>query len=399
MTTTIRVPPGFRLAGVSAGIKSDPTKEDLTLIVADRAAVGAGVYTQNIVHAASVARNRAITPSSNIRVIVANSGNANACTGQRGMDDTHKMAALAAEACGAAAEQVLVLSTGIIGEFLPMDKIAAGVTAAAGKLGEDDDAFQKAARGILTTDKSEKISGRSLNVAGNTIQITGFAKGAGMIGPRMATMLCVILTDAMLGVDDAQSVLKDAVDDSFNCISVDGHMSTSDTVLLLASGAAGSEPLAGGNLHAFRDALRETCIELARMIPDDGEGASHLINIHVRGCATRDDAHLIAKTVASSALVKTGIAGADPNWGRFVSAAGYAGVTFDPDGMSLWLNGTQLYASGSPVAFDKRSVSRSIRDQRETFVELQLAEGDADVRFWTSDLTPDYVRFNSDYHT
>jgi glutamate N-acetyltransferase/amino-acid N-acetyltransferase len=396
---SLSVPQGFRFAAVRCGIKQDAKKEDLTLIVTKARAVAAGVYTQNIVYAAPVAVDRERTPTDSIRAVVVNSGNANACTGERGLQDAAEMCRLAAAACGAGPEQALVMSTGIIGRFLPMDKITAGIRIAADRLGEDEAAFMAAARGILTTDKSHKIAGRTLELAGVTIQIAGMCKGAGMIGPRMATMLAVVMTDAALTVQDAQAALTAAVDDSFNCISVEGHTSTNDTVLLLASGAARGEPLSGDGLDRFRDALREVCIELARQVPDDGEGSTHLVTIDAQGTRTREDAFRIAKTVADSALVKTAIAGGDPNWGRIVSAAGYSGVQFDPSGLTLKLNGTLLYRGGAPVPFEAAAVSRSIRENRETHVLLELSEGDARVRFWTSDLTVDYVKFNADYST
>jgi glutamate N-acetyltransferase/amino-acid N-acetyltransferase len=395
----IQVPLGFQLSGVYCGIKRDADKEDLALIVADRPVVAAGVYTQNLVCAAPVAVDRQRTPSDQVRAVVVNSGNANACTGQRGHEDALEMARRAAETCGAQPEQALVMSTGIIGEYLPMDRILAGIEDAASRLGTDEHAFLAAARGILTTDRSRKIAGRTFHAAGDSIRIAGMAKGAGMIGPRMATMLAIVLTDATLTVSDAQDALAEAVDHSFNCISVEGHMSTNDTVLLLASGATGSRPLAGDDLARFRNDLLQVCAELARQIPDDGEGSSHLITIDVHGARTRADAFRIAKTIADSALVKTAVAGGDPNWGRIVSAAGYAGVEFDPNRLALSVNGTELYCAGAPRAFDARQVSESIRKNRETRIELRLAEGDDSIRFWTSDLTVDYVRFNADYHT
>lgn len=396
---SIPIPQGFQFAGVHCGIKQDPTREDLSLVLATAPAVAAGVYTQNLVYAAPVAVDRSRTPSDSIRVIVTNSGNANACTGERGVRDALEMARLAAEACGALPEQALVMSTGIIGHFLPLDKIAAGIKAAAATLARDPAAFLRAARGITTTDKSHKIAGRTIQVAGRPLTMVGMAKGAGMIGPNMATLLAVVMTDAALVPDTAQQALAAAVADSFNCISVEGHTSTNDTVLLLASGAASAQPLGGADLEHFTQALRDLCIELARQIPEDGEGATHLITIDVRGCATRDEARRIAQTVADSALVKTAISGGDPNWGRIVSAAGYAGVPFDPQRLSLTVNGTLLFERGAPVKFDAAAVSRSIRDHRETQLVLQLSEGDAAIRFWTSDLTVDYVRFNADYHT
>ena len=395
----IRVPKGFRLAGVHCGIKSDPRKPDLTLVVSETPAVAAGVYTQNLVYAAPVALDRERTPSDRIRTVVVNSGNANACTGDRGLQDARRMAGLAADACGAEEDQALVLSTGIIGEYLPMDKIAAGIEAATPRLGSDDDALISAARGMMTTDTVRKLAGRTLSLGRGQVQITGMAKGAGMIGPRMATMLGLVITDAALEPDVAQSQLTAAADESFNCISVEGHMSTNDTVLLLANGAADPTPLEGEDLAAFGQALGEVCVELARAIPADGEGATHLITIEVTGCATREAARQVAKTIAESALVKTAVAGGDPNWGRIVSAAGYAGVPFDPAGVSLRVNGFLLYQAGTPVAFDAKAAAESIRQNRETFVELALGEGEGKCRFWTSDLTVDYIRINADYHT
>jgi glutamate N-acetyltransferase/amino-acid N-acetyltransferase len=398
-TPSLCVPRGFRLAGVHCGIKRNPQKEDLALVVSEAPAAAAGVYTQNLVFAAPVAFDRQRTPSGRVRVVVVNSGNANACTGRRGLADAAEMARLAAAAVGAAFDEALVLSTGVIGTFLPMEKIAAGVQAAAAAMGADERALVSAARGMLTTDTRHKLAGRQLVLDGRPVQITGMAKGAAMIGPRMATMLGLLLTDAPLSAATAQELLGRVVEESFNCISVEGHMSTNDTVLLLANGAAGGGPLAGPSLLAFEMALLEVCLELARAIPEDGEGASHLVTLHVEGCASREAARRIAKTVAESALVKAAIAGGDPNWGRIVSAAGYAGVPFDPAGVSLKLNGCLLYEHGAPVPFDAAAVSRSLREQRETQVQLTFAEGQAGARFWTTDLTPEYVRLNADYHT
>lgn len=393
------LPRGFRLSGVYAGMKRNPDKLDVSLIVSDRPATAAGVYTQNLVFAAPVKYDRARTPCADVCAVVINSGNANACTGDRGDRDAARMAELAAAACGAAGEPVLVMSTGIIGEFLPMEKIATGIAAAAERLAADDASMVAAARGMLTTDTRHKLAGRTLQIGGREVRVMGMAKGAAMIGPRMATMLGLILTDAPLSPAVAQQALLAAVADSFNCISVDGHTSTNDTVLLLANGAAGGEMPAGADLAQFQTALGEVCMELARAIPADGEGATHLVTIDVRGCDSREAAHRIAKTIAESPLVKTAVAGADPNWGRIVSAAGYAGVAFDPAGVTLHVNGNRLYQAGSPVAFDAERVSRSIRDQYETMIELDFSEGQAAVRFWTTDLTAEYVRLNADYHT
>jgi glutamate N-acetyltransferase/amino-acid N-acetyltransferase len=220
-----------------------------------------------------------------------------------------------------------------------------------------------------------------------------------MIGPNLATMLAVIMTDARLNVDDAQRLLSDAADESFNCISVEGHTSTNDSLILLANGAAGGESLTGASLAKFRGTLVEICEDLAQSIPADGEGASHLITVEVHGCRTREDAIQIAKTIADSPLVKTAVAGNDPNWGRIVSAAGYAGVDFDASKVSLHLNGSLLYERGQPAPFNEEAVSAAMAADRNTGIVLLLDEGEQSARFWTSDLTAEYVRLNADYRT
>jgi glutamate N-acetyltransferase / amino-acid N-acetyltransferase len=280
-----------------------------------------------------------------------------------------------------------------------MDRIAQGISAAAVKMNRSESSLIAAARGMLTTDTIHKLTGRTVTIAGREIQITGMAKGAAMMGPNMATMLALVMTDAALRPADAQAALTASANESFNCMSVDGHMSTNDTVLLLANGAAGGEPLTGDDLAGFQAVLDEVCVDLAKAIAGDGEGATHLVTIEITGCADRASALEIAKTVANSPLVKTALHGADPNWGRIVSAAGYAGVPFDPKGVSLHLNGYLLYKKGTPVDFDGPAVSNSIRDNRDTLVQLEFSEGTAQRRFWTADLTAEYVRLNADYRT
>lgn len=370
----------------------------MSLILSDEPCVAAAVYTTNLIVAAPITLNRTRTPSANIRAVVVNSGNANACTGQQGLENARRMAQLTADACNIDSEQVLVMSTGIIGEQLPMEKIAAGVTALVDGLGNDDASLTAAARGIMTTDTVQKVSTREFTANRQGYRITGLAKGAGMIGPRMATMLSVITTDVPLSVAEAQSMLAEVVDESFNCISVEGHESTNDNVVLLSNGHQRA-PLTGPLLEQFRGELRDLCIELAQSIPNDGEGATHLIEIEVTECRTRDEARQIARTVADSALVKTAVAGADPNWGRIVSAAGYAGIDFDPAGLELSLNGTLLYRDQTPVGFDAEAVSETIKQNRVTRIHLRIGTGTDAIRFWTSDLTTDYVHINADYHT
>jgi glutamate N-acetyltransferase/amino-acid N-acetyltransferase len=393
------LPKGFRVAGAHAGLKRNPTREDISLVVSDLPATAAGVYTTNLVFAAPVAFDRARTPGTGFRAIAVNSGNANACTGTRGLDDAAAMATSAAAAVGVPAESVLVLSTGIIGEFLPLAKIEAGLALVAGRLASDADAVVTAARGMMTTDTRPKLSGSSFRAGKTPCTLFGMAKGAAMVGPRMATMLGVILTDAALEPADAQRLLGEATEQTFNCVSVDGHTSTNDTVLLLANGAAEAKPLSGAALDAFAKALKDACEALAREIADDGEGATHVLRIEVSGCRTRDDAREIARAVADSPLVKTAVHGADPNWGRIVSAAGYSGVAFDPNRLVLRLNGTLLFERGQPVAFDADAVSASIKAARETLIELSLGTGPGSIRFYSSDLTAEYVHLNADYHT
>lgn len=393
-----QIPAGFQLGGFHCGIKRNPNKEDLSLIVCQEDTVAAGVYTTNLVVAAPVVWSRQRTPSSRVRAVITNSGNANACTGEQGDRDNAEMAALVAEKIGASDDQVLIMSTGIIGHRLPMEKIRSGIDQVSQRLGQEESHFSAAARGILTTDKDKKIASRTCQIGGQTIRLLGMCKGAGMIAPNMATMLAVVLTDARLTPEQAQSLLREVTQDTFNCISVEGHRSTNDTLLLLASGKAGG-PLGDAELRQFREELRQLCEDLAKQIPADGEGATHLIAIDVVGCARREDAFQIAKTVADSPLVKTAITGGDPNWGRIVSAAGYAGVTFNPLQMQLRVNDHLLYQQGTPVKFDEKQVSQSIKEHFETHVELRFQEGDAQVRYWTSDLTLEYVRFNSEYRT
>jgi glutamate N-acetyltransferase/amino-acid N-acetyltransferase len=396
---SIRVPQGFSMAGVHCRIKRDPQKQDLTLVMSEVPCAAAGVYTQNLVCAAPVELDRSRTPADDIRCVVICSGVANACTGEKGLRDAEQMAKLAAQACGAQEEQALVLSTGVIGHFLPMDKIEQGIAAAAVKLGTSEACVLSAAKGMLTTDTVHKLYGRTVTIEGIEYTIMGLAKGAAMMGPNMATMLSLVITDAPLTPTSAQHALTAATSDSFNCISVDGHVSTNDTVLFLANGAAGGKPLSGENFEKFLDVLEEVCIDLARSIPADGEGATHLITLEIHGAATRESALTIAKTVANSPLVKTAITGADPNWGRIVSAAGYAGVPLDPQGVTLKINGYLLYENGAPVDFNAAEVSKSIGENRDTLVQLFFSEGKAFRRFWTTDLTAEYVRLNADYHT
>ncbi len=393
------LPRGFRAAGTFCGIKRNASKLDISLITSDQPAVAAGLYTTNLVCAAPVLVDRERTPSSSIRAVITNSGNANACTGEQGLADARAMTRLTAQALGVPDESVLVMSTGVIGHPLEMEKVANGIRAAADGLAANSAALLAAAQGMLTTDTVEKLSTRTVELAGQSITVTGIAKGSGMIAPNMATMLAIVMTDARLEPADAQRLLTEINGRTFNAIDVDGHTSTNDTVILLANGQAMEGAMSRQDVEPFAIALEEVCRELALAIVDDGEGASHRIAIYVRGCRTTADAELICRAIAGSPLVKTAIAGGDPNWGRIVSAAGYAGPHFNPDGATLAVNGTELYHQGVPVPVDESAVAKSMREQFETRIELWLSEGTEEARFWSCDLTAEYVKINADYRT
>lgn len=397
MLTPNKIPAGFNFAGVATGVKQSGDL-DLALVVANQESVAAGVYTENLIRAASIDWNRSITPSSSVRAIAINSGNANACTGRPGETDNSKIADEVAAAIDASPDQVLVLSTGVIGHRLPMEKVTGGIQHANSCLSPDPASFDAASRAILTTDNGPKTASRFFEVAGVPVKILGMAKGAGMIGPRMATMLSVIITDLKIGPEQAQLALRSAVNNSFNRISVEGHTSTNDAVVLLCSGLSG--PSKPECCELFASELSALCLEMAKMIPLDGEGASHLMAIEVSGAADHQEADRIARCVANSNLVKTAVAGNDPNWGRIVSAVGYCpAANIIASQIKLRLNGCLLFDDGSPAKFDARQVSRSMADNRETRIEISLGGGPGQSRHWTSDLTEAYVRFNSEYHT
>ena len=394
----ILIPGGFRAAAVKAGIKPSGGL-DLAVLIADRPCAAAGTFTTNRVAAAPVLWDRRIVPSADVRAIVINAGNANAATGDPGLKNTRRTAEAAAERIGCRADQVLVASTGVIGHQLPMDRLLDGLGRAFEAASPEAGAFHEASRAIMTTDSRPKVVSLRQVLGGDEVTVLGIAKGAAMIGPRMATMLGFFLTDAPIAPEDLGPILAEAVEKSFNCISVEGHTSTNDTVLLLASGLPDRAPLRGNDLRTFATMIDGSCAELARMIPDDGEGATHLITIDVEGCRDREQARSIARAVADSPLVKTAIHGADPNWGRIVSAAGYAGVPFDESELSLWLDGVPLYQDGVPIDFDAEAVSAKIRGEREVIIRLALRQGTTSIRFWTCDLTAEYIRLNADYTT
>lgn len=398
MNALPELPLGFSAGGHACGIKADPNRLDLAFFASDRPAAAAGVFTQNRVCGAPVQVCRERLPRGTARGVVINSGNSNACTGDRGLADAKWMTALAAEGLGCAAEDLLVCSTGVIGRLLPKEKLAAGIPVVTKSISPSPENFHRAAQGMMTTDTVPKQSTRTVQLGGRTVRISGAAKGAAMISPNMATMLCVVMTDALVSQEALPAMLKTAVDRSFNCITIDGHTSTSDTVLLLANGAAGAGPKTADETAAFQTALNEVCMELSQKIIRDGEGASHFVTLDVKGLESHEAAVKIARAVCDSALVKTAITGNDPNWGRIVSAAGYAGVPFQERECSLVVNGFELYRTGTPLPFDEGAVSAAMKTG-ELHIELTFTRGPHEVRFWTTDLTAEYVRLNADYTT
>jgi len=397
MTTSWSLAHGYRYAGVHCGIRPDPERLDLALVVSDTPAAAAGVFTQNRVVAAPVRVCRERLPRGDARGIVICSGNANACTGARGLEDARRMTALAAEAVGCRAEEFLVCSTGVIGRHLPMPAVESGIRAAVGRLDASVQSFEHAARAILTTDTRIKVSTRAITVQGTEYHVTGFAKGAAMIGPNLATMLAFVLTDAPVAPKDLKSLARRAAEQSFNCISVEGHTSTNDSLLFFANGTGAK--LEREALAPLEDAAAAVCMELARDIAADAEGASHLITISVEGLGDDAEARRVAKAVAESALVKTAVFGADPNWGRVVSAAGYAGVTFEEEQLSMWLGDMLLYHAGTPQPFDPSTASAYLKNNREIHLRLRFTLGTGRCTFWTCDLGYEYVRLNAEYTT
>ena len=392
--------PGFRTAATACGLKKDGAL-DLTLIVADAPCSAAGVFTTNRVKAAPVLYDREVLSQSagQMRAIIANAGCANACTGDEGKVNTRQMAALAADVVGARADQVLVLSTGVIGRQLDMTKVASGISQLAPATWTRE--ANLASRAIMTTDTKPKTSSATGVIAGHTVTVAGMAKGAGMIHPGMATMLSVITTDAQVAPELLYTALKSVADMSFNRISVDGDMSTNDTVLLLASGVAGVT-ITDTELADFVALLRVVCVDLAKKIARDGEGATKLVEIRVTGAAHAQMAHRVADSIACSPLVKTAIHGNDPNWGRVVCAAGYSGAEIDPDTLTLdfGLGAEQirLVAAGMPLVVDLNAASNLLK-REDVFITLDLGLGDAATTVWTCDFSKEYVEVNAHYTT
>jgi len=396
-------PRGFKAAGVYAGIKSKQAN-DVGLLICDGLATAAAVFTTNRVFAAPVKIGREHIATGKLRGVVVNAGNANACTGRQGDKDARAMCQLAADAIGAAAKQILPSSTGIIGHPLPMDKISYGITYAAQFLGDSLEHALDFGAAILTTDIKRKAAAVEFNIGKRKVTLAGVCKGSGMIGPRLAlpgkhaTMLAYLTTDAAVPAPLLRKLLGEASDLSFNAVTIDDHTSTNDTVCLLASGLSEAQVAGTAAAKKFRAALLEVCQSLAEQIAADGEGATKTVKISVRHAASDKDAKSMARAIANSPLVKCAMNGNDPNWGRIVSAAGYAPAKFNPERCVLSLAGTTVFRSGQPVKFDPAKVSAAMKSAVvEIDLDCRLGQGDAVC--WTCDLSKEYVTINADYHT
>lgn len=382
---------GFRAAGVEAGISAVDGKKDLALVVNDGPlAAMAGVFTPNRFCAAPVQWTRGVVADGHAKAVILNSGGANACTGQAGYDQSAATAATVAGLLGCTPEDVAVCSTGLIGELLPLDNVLAGAAAAHAALADTAQAGADASHAIMTTDTKPK----TVEIEGNGYRIGGMVKGSGMIAPQLATMLCVITTDAVVTAGQMQAALAVGVDTSFNRIDVDGCMSTNDTVLLMASGASGVEP----DPDEFNALVAQACATLARQIIGDGEGASHDVRITVAGATSEDAALACGRAVAASNLLKCAIAGNDPNWGRVVSSLGTVPETvapYDPNRVTVDINGVRICDGGKPGR-DRSEVDMT---PREVHIDIDLNAGDAEATVWTDDLTHEYVHINADYES
>lgn len=382
---------GFRAAGVEAGISAVDGKKDLALVVNDGPLDAmAGVFTPNRFCAAPVQWTRGVVADGHAKAVILNSGGANACTGQAGYDQSAATAATVAGLLGCTPEDVAVCSTGLIGELLPLDNVLVGAAAAHAALADTAQAGADASHAIMTTDTKPK----TVEIEGNGYRIGGMVKGSGMIAPQLATMLCVITTDAVVTAGQMQAALAVGVDTSFNRIDVDGCMSTNDTVLLMASGASGVEP----DPDEFNALVAQACAALARQIIGDGEGASHDVRITVAGATSEDAALACGRAVAASNLLKCAIAGNDPNWGRVVSSLGTVPETvapYDPNRVTVDINGVRICDGGKPGR-DRSEVDMT---PREVHIDIDLNAGDAEATVWTDDLTHEYVHINADYES
>jgi glutamate N-acetyltransferase/amino-acid N-acetyltransferase len=393
---TVTSAEGFYAAGIHCGIKR--SKKDLALIYSKLPCTGAGTFTLNKVKAAPLMVSQSLLAQSDfVHAVVINSGNANACTGEKGLEDVSTTQILAASFLGISPDHVVVSSTGVIGQYLPMDKIESGIRAIVPSLSSD--AGVDAAEAIMTTDTRSKYGAVEVELSAGKVRIGAIAKGSGMIMPNMATMLCFVTTDAAVDKACLQTMLSKAVQQSFNRISVDGDTSTNDMVVLLANGASGVKVDAqSSDALLFLEALTALCKKAAQAIVIDGEGATKLITVRVEGAATEEEANWVGKAIANSPLVKTAMHGEDANWGRIICAAGYSGADLAPEKVSIYFDDEPILQKGFQIALDEAR-ARQILSKSLVEIRVDLGAGDQTATWWTCDLSAEYVRINAAYRT
>ncbi len=396
---SVTAPKGFLAAGVKCGIKKSGN-HDLGLIVCPAGAKAAAVFTTNKITSAAVQVSKKHVTSPVIYAVVVNSGNANACTGKLGIRNAVRMCTETARRVEADPHKVLVASTGIIGEQLPMKNVITGIRKAAAGLADTESAGMNFTRAIMTTDTKPKMACRRIDISGKRVTIAGTTKGAGMIGPNMATTLCFITTDAAIAKPMLARALKDAIGNSLNKLTVDGHQSTNDTAIILASGLAGNRPIANQSAayRKFANALTEVCDCLARQMAHDAEGATRIFKVVITGAGSKADAAKAARAVANYDLVKCAVNGGDPNWGRIICAVGSSGVKLNPKMLACKLDGLFVFRNGAPTHFDRKKASRIV-SQPEHTITVDLGVGKHSDFCYGCDLSKGYVTINADYHT
>ena len=401
ITGNIIAPNGFKAGSVHCGLKSNTRKHDIGIIFSEQPCKTAALFTTNQIVAAPIKLSRNVVQNGTVHAIVVNSGNANACTGKKGEKDAETMALLTSKHLNIKPDEVIVASTGIIGHHLPMAKIKSGISKSSECLGDKNTHAINIAKAIMTTDLVPKHIAIKTKIGGKEVTIGAIAKGSGMISPNMATMFCFITTDAAISLNTLRSCIKKSTENSFNQITVDGHMSTSDMVAILANGMAHNRNITSsnkGDLTLFQKALDYVTLNMAKEIVKDGEGATKFIQIEIHDAKSISDAKKIARTIAESPLVKTAINGEDPNWGRIVSAAGYAGVTLDESKLKLSVNKITIYKKGLPVTPAPKRLN-NVMKKNEITIQLYLGTGNKSTTLWTCDLSKEYVKINADYHT
>ncbi|MEK7794291.1 MAG: bifunctional glutamate N-acetyltransferase/amino-acid acetyltransferase ArgJ [Candidatus Hydrogenedentota bacterium] len=394
----ITAPKGFKASGVHAGIKKNATKKDCALILSDVPATVAGTFTRNVMKSPPVFWNIERCEQGSARGVFINSGNANAATGDRGKRDVHKTVKHLSELLGVGEDDMCLCSTGVIGVHLPMDKITAGIAACAEALSAKGSL--DAATAIMTTDTVAKEFAVEVTLSAGTIRMGAIAKGSGMVAPNMATMIAIITTDAEMKARALKHAIRSAVAESFNLISIDNDMSTSDTVLIFANGASGVEIKEGTkDYETFSAALTEFCRTIAKALVKDGEGATKFVEIAVEGAKDHEDAKTVARSIAYSQLVKTAFFGQDPNWGRIACAAGYAGVNFEPSDLGIWLDDVHIVHGGVVRDDYHEPDAAAVMKKPEFRVRVSIGHGEGKAMFWTSDLSQGYVSINADYRS